>query len=368
MVDALYPGNLNFPIWPDTGVEPTDLSRFTYKGGVQPVAEIDSWWNRQVSEATHENRDLIEGHVPRHAAGGPDELNLQNLNIGTSATLTQPTSGRAAIHPGTDPTVGDPFIGFDAGTGTIDALQPISARVTAQNGLTVSGGTVDVSAQDIVAGDLTIWSGSADEVPQPQLGGPASQLTSYPLPNQDLANSSISITGDGAISVSQTNVPLGGSTSISFAGSGDLVTEHELATEWFDYAEGGVAEVGDVHYVGILSLSPNDTIRVWRASLMANNLGPVPVGIDLVLARGDPTDDAGEQSLTHLQTILEGDGQTRYDGVLPSGTSPLAEWTNTLSDTVTVFVGVDNGDSQIGLSGSGGAHEVIASCVCQEVQ
>ena len=49
---------------------------------------------------------------------------------------------------------------------------------------------------DIVDGGNTIWDRSNSEVPKTQLGGPASKLTSYPLSNTDIANSSITVAGN----------------------------------------------------------------------------------------------------------------------------------------------------------------------------
>ena len=366
MADALDPADLAFPIWPDTGVEPANLDRFTYEGGQQPVAEIDNFYLNRVSGGIHNNRELITDHVARHAAGGPDELNLRGLTVGSSATLTQPASNVVAVHPGADPDpdADTPVIEFDTDANEISDIRPINSLLEATSGVTVSGSPLDVTNQDIVADETTIWDGT--EVPQPQLGGPAAQLTAYPLPNSDLAHSTINLTGSGGISVSQSAVGLGGSVDISFSGGGDLVDESDLRTNWHSNAEGGIVQAGDVAYLSVLELQPGEQVDIWQASLMANNLGPVPDGIDLVLGGGDPTDAAGEQDLQHLDTILAGDGATRYEDETGGG-SPLVSFQHpsSASSPLAVFVGVDNGDAQLGIGGSGADREAQAGVICR---
>ena len=364
MVDSLNPPATDLEVYPDTGVKPVDLTDSVYEGGKQPIAEYDSWWHNRMSSTILTNRELIFDHEARHENGGPDELDLNGLSISDVATVSKPAANRFSIHPGSD-TSRPGLLRFNTGTGTeaLERLPPVTASATLRGGVSVENNPIDVTTQPITAngGSLKVWDEVNDEVPQPQLGGPAEHLTAYPLPNQDLANPNVTVnTGTGLSGGGQ--VQLGGSITLSSTDSG---FDGEALREYDFAVEGGVVDLGDAAYVWMGKCPAGATVKIWAAGLIANNLGPVPSGLNLVLGRGDPTDTGGEQPYQRLSTIIAGDGSTRQTGEIASGDTPLASWTNSLGAPTDVFVAVDNGDPQIGLSGSNAERECEARALVQ---
>ncbi|MWG36577.1 hypothetical protein [Halomarina oriensis] len=347
-------------VWTDKGVEPQNYEEAAYNGGEQPIAEFDNFTLWALSKDVETLKSEITEHVARHAAGGPDELDLRNLSVSNVGTLRKPAANRLRVAAGEAPD-GTPLIEWDttADAESVTALPPLSTALTAHAGVSVEQAPLDVTDQPIAAGETTVWDAAEGEVPKPQLGGPASQLTAYPLPNEDFANDAVTIQTEGSLSGGG-SVALGGSITLSSSSAGNITAE-DLSQNWFEAEEGGLVLEGDVAYVLTARIDPGQTVNVYQARLIGPDLGPVPEGIDLVLVGGDPTDDTGTQSLTRLKTILSGDGSTRFTDV--SGETPIASHTNTANHPRDVFIGVDNGDSQVGLSSSGAAREIQAGCI-----
>lgn len=94
---------------------------------------------------------------------------------------------------------------------------------------------MDAAGNDFVDSGTTVWDTSATEVPQGQLGGPASSLSAYPLANSDLSNSTVTVTAGQNLSGGG-SVGLGGSTTVDYA-PGEL----GLPTHHVEY-EGGLTD------------------------------------------------------------------------------------------------------------------------------
>jgi hypothetical protein len=361
MVDPLDPPVLGYDIWPDTGVEPVQLSDAVYTGGEQPIAEYDNYYQHELSEATHTNRDLVLNHRQRHSAGGPDELDLDGLSVGTSLTLAQVQTNVAGLYPGPD-TTDRPLFKFDSNNNIIEDISPIRAEVIVRGGISLENEGLDLGDTNLSGGGDVLYDSDLGVIKQNQLGGPASELSSYPVPSADLESNTVTIDAEGRLTGGG-EVSLGGSVSIGMDGQ-PFARKSEMKKNWHDTSEGGLVLTGDVGYIGVHELSPGETIKIWQATLIGNDLGPVPDGIDLVLGRGDPTDDGGTQSLTLESTILSGDGTTRYEEV-SGGNVPIASYQNNSAASVGVFIGVDNGDSEINLGGSGAKREVQAGYIAK---
>lgn len=83
----------------------------------------------------------------------------------------------------------------------------------------LSSGTVEVLG-DVTDGTNTIWDSTNAVVPQARLGGPAASLTSYPIPNSDLSNSTVTIAGNSVGLGGSTGVALGDLSNVTATGEG----------------------------------------------------------------------------------------------------------------------------------------------------
>lgn len=340
-------------VWTDKGVKPSALSDAAYSGGEQPVSEFDNAWNYGVSKDIETLKGEVAEHVGRHEAGGPDEVDLRGLSLADVATFRKPAPNRAVVTAGTGDDR-DPLIGFntEADSESVTELAPVTTQLTTRGGIRAEDGGVELTGEDVTAGDgeTTVYDNSEQEVPQAQLGGPAAHLTDYPLPvDDDLSEHTITIETSGALD-GGSEVALGGTIELEATSSGD-VSADDLSTNWFDVEEGGVVLGGDVAYILTTALEPGETLNVYQGRLVANDLGPVPSGIDLVVGRR-----AGANTVEHVETVIAGDGSTTFSDV--TGNGPLVTHTNRTDSTTDIFVGVDNGDSDIGIGGSGAEREV----------
>lgn len=86
---------------------------------------------------------------------------------------------------------------------------------------------MDAAGNDITdsTAAVTIWDTSVPEVPQGVLGGPASSLTSYPLPNGDISNSSVTVNAGTGLTTNNATIALGGSATLNISSGGVTTTE-----------------------------------------------------------------------------------------------------------------------------------------------
>lgn len=268
---------------------------------------------------------------------------------------------------------------------------------------------MDADGTDLTDGATVIWDTSASEVPQAQLGGPASSLSAYPLVSADIATDAVTDSEiDATLSITWTGVhtydaaeqmaevttpstPPAGYNSLYFksddllykldeggneATVGALVIEDDGATvvsaatslgmgaglsatdggggdvtaayehaEVFEGRETGTVANGDQGILIIDHLANNETVEVYKAVLVNADGSAVATSVDLELVT---LDNAG--GFTSRATLITGDGSTVFDDETGS---PLGSYTNTSGGGQTIAVFVDNG--------SGGSVDIVAA-------
>ena len=78
---------LNSYKWASTGIQPINEEDAIYTAGEQPIAGYDNNIMWKVTDDLHTIRDWVVSHGSEHESGGPQEINLNELMIGSQGQL-----------------------------------------------------------------------------------------------------------------------------------------------------------------------------------------------------------------------------------------------------------------------------------------